>query len=232
MNASARHNALLHLIHPYTHHSYCLGDCLQLIIGISGATGVIYGIRLLEVLRSVDAIETHLIMTSTAKQTIVYETDYTVEQVSELASHVYKNQDVGAALASGSFRTDGMIIAPCSIKTLSGVAHSYAETLLVRAADVVLKERRRLVLLVRETPLHLGHLRLMTSVAEYGAVVMPPVPAFYTRPQTIDDIVSQTVSRVLDQFDIEADQLSRWKGLHEGFQAIQRPGKSGVEPEE
>ena len=192
---------------------------LQLIIGISGATGVIYGIRLLEALHQADGIETHLIITSAAKQTIVYETDYTIAQVSALASYVYNNRDIGAALASGSFRTDGMVIAPCSIKTLSGIANSYADNLLVRAADVVLKERRRLVLVMRETPLHLGHLRLMTAVAEYGAVLMPPLPAFYPRPQTIDDIVNQTVGRILDQFNIEANLFSPWRGLREGWQA-------------
>lgn len=189
---------------------------LQLIVGISGATGVIYGIRLLEALHHVDGIETHLIITSAAKQTIVYETDYTVAQVSALASTVYNNRDIGAALASGSFRTDGMVIVPCSIKTLSGIAHSYADNLLVRAADVVLKERRRLVLVLRETPLHLGHLRLMTAAAEYGAVLMPPVPALYPRPQTTDDIVNQTVGRILDQFDIETNLFSPWRGLREG----------------
>jgi 4-hydroxy-3-polyprenylbenzoate decarboxylase len=190
-----------------------LGGSLQLIIGISGATGVIYGIRLLEVLRLVEGVETHLIITSAAKQTIVYETDYTVAQVSALASHVYNNHDIGAAIASGSFRTAGMVVAPCSIKTLSGIANSYADNLLVRAADVVLKERRRLV------PLHLGHLRLMTAAAEYGAVLMPPLPAFYPRPQTIDDIINQTVGRILDQLDIETEIVSRWQGLRAGLQA-------------
>jgi 4-hydroxy-3-polyprenylbenzoate decarboxylase len=195
-------------------------------VGISGATGVIYGIRLLEVLHSIDTIETHLIITSAAKQTIVYETDYTIAQVSALASRVYNNRDIGAAIASGSFLTVGMVIAPCSIKTLSGIANSYADNLLVRAADVVLKERRRLVLVVRETPLHLGHLRLMTAATEYGAVLLPPLPAFYPRPQTIDDIVNQTVGRILDQFNIEADLFSRWNGLREGWQ-IKREDTKG-----
>ncbi|HEY7416857.1 MAG TPA: UbiX family flavin prenyltransferase [Ktedonobacteraceae bacterium] len=199
---------------------------MQLIVGISGATGVIYGIRLLEVLHSIDTIETHLIITSAAKQTIVYETDYTIAQVSALASRVYNNRDIGAAIASGSFLTVGMVIAPCSIKTLSGIANSYADNLLVRAADVVLKERRRLVLVVRETPLHLGHLRLMTAATEYGAVLLPPLPAFYPRPQTIDDIVNQTVGRILDQFNIEADLFSRWNGLREGWQ-IKREDTKG-----
>jgi flavin prenyltransferase len=188
---------------------------MRLIIGISGATGAIYGIRLLEVLQLVEDIETHLIITSAARQSIVYETDYTVAQVNALASVVHNNHDIGATISSGSFRTDGMVIAPCSIKTLSGIANSYADNLLIRAADVALKERRRLVLVVRETPLHLGHLRLMTAVVEYGAVLMPPVPAFYTRPRTIDDVINQTVGRILDQFGIETDLLSRWQGLRE-----------------
>ena len=192
---------------------------MRLIVGLSGATGVIYGIRLLEVLHQLNDIETHLIVTSTAKQTIAYETDYTATKVSALASVVYDNRDVGAALSSGSFRADGTVIIPCSIKTLSGIAHSYAENLLVRAADVTLKEHRRLVLAVRETPLHLGHLRLMTSVVEYGAVLMPPMPAFYTRPQALNDLINQTVGRILDQFAIETDLIPRWQGLREGLRA-------------
>lgn len=188
---------------------------MRLIVGISGATGAIYGIRLLEVLQSIDDIETHLIITSAAKQTIVYETEYTVAQINALASVVYNNHDIGAAISSGSFRTDGMVVVPCSIKTLSGIANSYDDSLLIRAADVTLKERHRMVLVVRETPLHLGHLRLMTAVVEYGAVLMPPVPAFYTRPQTVDDLVNQTVGRILDQFGIETSMLSRWQGLRE-----------------
>ena len=192
---------------------------MRLVIGISGATGAIYGIRLLEVLHLIDGIETHLIITSAARQSLSYETDYTVAQINALASVVHNNRDIGAALSSGSFRTDGMVIAPCSIKTLSGIANSYDENLLVRAADVTLKERRRLILLVRETPLHLGHLRLMTAVVEYGAVLMPPMPAFYTRPQTIDDLINQTVGRILDQFNIETDVLSRWQGLRQAMQS-------------
>jgi flavin prenyltransferase len=191
----------------------------RLIVGMSGATGVIYGIRLLEVLKATGEVETHMVMSSTAKQAIAYETDYTVAQVSALASVVYDARDVGAAISSGSFKTAGMAIAPCSIKTLSGIANSYDETLLVRAADVCLKERRRLVLVLRETPLHLGHLRLMAAAAEYGAVIMPPVPAFYVRPKTIDELVNQTVGRILDQFDIESDIFTRWQGLREGFRA-------------
>ena len=188
---------------------------MRIIVGITGATGIIYGIRLLEVLQSLDSIETHLIITSAAKQTIVYETNYTVAQVKALGSVVYDNHDIGAGISSGSFHTDGMVIVPCSIKSLSGIANSYDDNLLIRAADVTLKERRRLLLLVRETPLHLGHLRLMTAVVEHGAVLMPPVPAFYTRPQTIDDLVNQTVGHILDQFGIETALLSRWQGLRE-----------------
>jgi flavin prenyltransferase len=188
---------------------------MRLIVGITGATGAIYGIRLLEVLQLMDDVETHLIITNAARQSIVYETNYTVAQVNALASVVHNNHDIGASISSGSFRTDGMVIVPCSIKTLSGIANSFDDNLLIRAADVTLKERRRLVLAVRETPLHLGHLRLMTAVVEYGAVLMPPVPAFYTRPQTIDDLVNQTVGRILDLFGIETSMFSRWQGLRE-----------------
>lgn len=186
---------------------------MRLIVGLSGATGAIYGVRLLEVLRDAGGVETHLVMTAAAKQTIAYETAYTVPQVAAMASTVYSAQDVGAAISSGSFRTDGMVIVPCSIKTLSAIANSYDDNLLVRAADVHLKERRPVVLVVRETPLHLGHLRLMTAAIEYGAVIMPPVPAFYTRPSTVEDIVNQTVGRILDQFQIDAELFPRWHGL-------------------
>jgi 4-hydroxy-3-polyprenylbenzoate decarboxylase len=186
----------------------------RLVVGISGASGVVYGVRLLEVLRTIAGVETHLIMTNAARQTIAIETDHPVATVEALADQSYRPGDIAAALSSGSFRTTGMVVIPCSIKTLSGIASSYADNLLVRAADVVLKERRRLVLVVRETPLHLGHLRLMTRVAEMGAVVMPPVPAFYHRPQTIGEIIDQTVNRVLDTLDIEleADLFERWGG--------------------
>lgn len=190
----------------------------RVIIGISGATGTIYGVRLLEILQPVAEIETHLVMTSPGKQTLVYETDYTVKQVEALADHVYSDKDIGAAISSGSFRTAGMLIAPCSIKTLSNIANSDSSTLLTRAADVCLKERRKLILLLRETPLHLGHLRLMTQATEAGALIMPPVPAFYIRPKTLDDIVNQTVGRALDQLDlgdtITANLFERWVGLN------------------
>lgn len=188
----------------------------RLIIGISGASGVIYGVRMLEVLRGVPDIETHLIMSNAARQTLALETDLQLRDVQSLADVVHDARNIAASISSGSFKTAGMVILPCSMKTLSGIVHSYTDNLLTRAADVVLKERRRLVLCVRETPLHLGHLRMMTTAAELGAIVMPPVPAFYHRPQTLQDIVDQTVNRVIDQFDIEISQdlFTRWDGGH------------------
>jgi len=183
----------------------------RLIVGISGASGTTYGIRLLEVLRDTP-IETHLVMTDAAKQVAVLETGYTPEQVEALADVAYGNGEIDAPISSGSFRTLGMIVAPCSIKSLSAIAHSYNDTLLARAADVVLKERRKLVLMVRETPLHLGHLRLMAEVTEYGAVVLPPMPSFYHQPKTISDIVDQTVGKILDQFGLEHHLFRRWPG--------------------
>ena len=185
----------------------------RLIIGISGASGAIYAIRLLEVLRAVPNIETHLIISQAAKQTITAETDYTLQKVLSLSDVFYDHRDVGAAVSSGSFRTSGMIIVPCSIKTLSGIAHSYTDDLMTRAADVCLKERKPLLLCVRETPLHLGHLRLMTQAAEIGAQIVPLMPAFYHRPQSVDDIINQSVNRLCDQFGIELEQdlFERWK---------------------
>lgn len=186
----------------------------RLITGISGASGAIYGVRLLQILRDVPDVETHLVMSQAARQTLSLETDFSLRDVQALADVVHDARDIAASISSGSFKTAGMVILPCSIKTLSGIVNSYTDTLVTRAADVVLKERRPLVLCVRETPLHLGHLRLMTQAAELGAVIMPPVPAFYHRPQTIDEIVNQTVNRVLDQFDIELpdDLFTRWQG--------------------
>ena len=175
----------------------------RLIVGISGASGAIYGVRLLQVLRDVAGVETHLVMSQAARQTLSLETDLSLRDVQALADVVHDARDIAASISSGSFKTAGMVILPCSIKTLSGIVNSYTDTLVTRAADVVLKERRPLVLCVRETPLHLGHLRLMTQAAELGAVIMPPVPAFYHRPQTLDDVINQTVNRVLDQFDID-----------------------------
>ncbi|MDV5224890.1 UbiX family flavin prenyltransferase [Providencia rettgeri] len=186
----------------------------KLIIGLTGASGAIYGIRLLEVLKPVDHVETHLVMSAAARQTLSLETDYTVKDIQQLADHNYDSRDIAAAISSGSFRTAGMVIMPCTMKTLSGIVHSYTDTLVTRAADVVLKEGKKLVLGVRETPLHLGHLRLLVQAAEMGAVIMPPMPAFYHQPQTIQCIVDQTVNRVLDQFDIQLEQdlFTRWQG--------------------
>ncbi|KZR33554.1 MULTISPECIES: UbiX family flavin prenyltransferase [Enterobacter] len=186
----------------------------RLIVGISGASGAIYGVRLLQVLRDVAGVETHLVMSQAARQTLSLETDLSLRDVQALADVVHDARDIAASISSGSFKTAGMVILPCSIKTLSGIVNSYTDTLVTRAADVVLKERRPLVLCVRETPLHLGHLRLMTQAAELGAVIMPPVPAFYHRPQTLDDVINQTVNRVLDQFDIDLpeDLFVRWQG--------------------
>jgi 4-hydroxy-3-polyprenylbenzoate decarboxylase len=186
----------------------------RLIVGLSGASGIIYGIRLLEILRGVEEIETHLIISTAAKRTALLETDYTVEQIQALADKVYNFNDIAASISSGSYKTIGMVVIPCAIKTLSGIANSYNDNLILRAADVVLKDQRKLVLVLRETPLHLGHVRLMTQVIELGAIIMPPMPAFYHRPKTIDDIINQTVNRVLDLFDIELDQdlFSRWQG--------------------
>ena len=186
----------------------------RLIVGISGASGVIYGVRLLQVLRDVADVETHLVMSQAARQTLSLETDFSLRDVQALADVTHDARDIAASISSGSFQTLGMVILPCSIKTLSGIVHSYTDGLLTRAADVVLKERRPLVLCVRETPLHLGHLRLMTQAAEIGAVIMPPVPAFYHRPQSLDDVINQTVNRVLYQFAINLpeDLFARWQG--------------------
>ncbi|PLR34435.1 3-octaprenyl-4-hydroxybenzoate carboxy-lyase [Chimaeribacter coloradensis] len=186
----------------------------RLIIGISGASGAVYGVRLLQVLREVEGVETHLVMSNAARQTLALETDYALRDVQALADVVHDARDIAASISSGSFKTAGMVILPCSIKTLSGIVNSFTDSLVTRAADVVLKERRTLVLCVRETPLHLGHLRLMTQAAELGAVIMPPVPAFYHRPETVQEIVDQTVNRVLDQFGIELpdDLFERWQG--------------------
>lgn len=181
----------------------------RLIIGITGATGIIYGVRLLELLRDTD-IQTHLIVSRAGDMTRVQELDISAQQLRQLATVSYPINDVGAALSSGSFRTFGMVIAPCSVRTLAELANGVTTSLLTRAADVVLKERRRLVLLVRETPLHAIHLRNMLTVTEAGAIVMPPVPAFYTLPKSIDEMVTNTVCRVLDLFDIDVGRLQRW----------------------
>lgn len=187
----------------------------RIIIGLTGASGVAYGIRLLDVLRSVADVETHLIVSAVAKQTLALETSYSLRDVQAMADVVYDDRDIAAAISSGSFITSGMIIMPCSIKTLSGIANSYNDTLITRAADVVLKEKRKLILGVRETPLHLGHLRLMTNVVEIGAILFPPMPAFYNQPKTVQDIIDQTVNRILDQYGITLPQtlFTRWQGI-------------------
>lgn len=184
----------------------------RLVIGISGASGAVYGIRLLEVLAQRAEVETHLVITRTARLVITQETDHTVAQVEALADHVYAPDDLTASIASGSFATSGMLVAPCSIKSLSAIANSYAADLVSRAADVTLKEGRPLVLVVRETPLHLGHLRLMARAAEIGAVIFPPVPAFYGRPQSVAEIVDTAVGRVLARLGIENALYTRWEG--------------------
>ena len=186
---------------------------VKLIVGISGASGVIYGIRLLEFLSKNQAIETHLVITEAGELNIRYETNWKVEDIKSLANFSYDVHDLGAPLSSGSFKTDGMVIAPCSVKTMSALANSYAENLLLRAGDVTLKERRRLVLLVRETPLHLGHLRNMERLSEMGAIIMPPVPAFYHRPTTVEDIIDHTIGKILDILGIEHNLFHRWSGL-------------------
>src|ERR1041385_600562 len=183
----------------------------RLVVGISGASGTVYGIRLLEILKKTD-IETHLVMSKSAEMTMVYETDMKPKEVRALASVVHPPADIGASISSGSFKTIGMIVVPCSIKTMSEIATGVTPTLVSRAADVVLKEKRRLVLAVRETPLHVGHLRTMTTLAEMGAVVAPIVPAFYNKPKSVDDIVNHTVGRLLDLLGIETKLVKRWEG--------------------
>lgn len=182
----------------------------KLIVGVSGATGAIYGVRILETLSKVDDVETHLVLTKAGKMTIQVETPFSVKDVEAMADVVHDINNVGASISSGSFRTAGMVIAPCSMKSMSSIAHSLGGDLLVRAADVVLKERKKLVLVARETPLHLGHLEAMVALTRMGAVIFPPVPAFYHRPKTLDDVINQTVTRVLDQFDIDVQLFHRW----------------------
>lgn len=184
-----------------------------LIVGITGASGAIYGIRLLEVLSSIQNVETHLIVSEAAEAIIKYETGRSIEDVKELASFSYDIRDMGAQISSGSFKTDGMIVAPCTVKTMSAIANSYSENLLIRVGDVTIKERRQLLLLVRETPLHIGHIRNMEKLCEMGAIIMPPVPAFYHKPQTIQDIVDHTVGKMLDMFGIEHTLFQRWSGI-------------------
>lgn len=184
----------------------------RIIVGISGASGIIYGVRLLEVLKQMDGVETHLILTHGARLTLSHETDFNSKDIENLSDVVHSQDNLAACVSSGSFKTEGMVVAPCSMKSLSMIAHSIDDNLLVRAADVVLKERRKLILIVRETPLHLGHLRQMTAVTEMGGIILPPVPSFYHAPKTIDDIVNQTVGKTLDQLDIEHNLFERWPG--------------------
>ncbi len=184
----------------------------RIAIGISGASGAIYGIRFLELLRGLAGVESHLIISDAARRTIVEETDYSLRDVEALATRRYSNKDIGATLASGSFKTDGMVVVPCSIKTAAAIAHCLADTLIARAADVTLKEGRRLILVVRESPLHLGHLRVLTALAEMGAVLLPPMPAFYNRPKQIDDLITHTLARVLDRLGLPHTLVPEWQG--------------------
>ena len=184
----------------------------RIIVGISGASGVIYAVKLLQVLQPLPNVETHLIISTSATLTIGLETDYTSADVAALADKTYRFKDIAASIASGSFKTDAMIVVPCSMKTLAGIAYSFSDNLLLRAADVTLKDRRKLLIVPRETPLHLGHLRTMVALTEMGAIIAPAMPAFYHKPKTIDDIVTQTVNRLLDLLDIElpTDLFKRW----------------------
>ncbi len=184
----------------------------RLVVGVSGATGVVYAVRLLQVLKAVPDVETHLVLSAPARRTLAEETDVSPKDLEECAAAVYDNRDIGAAVASGSFRTAGMALVPCSMKTLSAVAHCYSDTLIARAADVTLKERRPLVAVVRETPLHVGHLKLMVALAEMGGVILPPMPAFYHRPQTVEDIVDHTVARILDHLGVAHALVPEWTG--------------------
>ena len=188
---------------------------MRLIVGMSGASGVIYGVRLLEALKKESDAETHLILSDSAKININLETEWSVKDVQALADHVHSNRDIAATIASGSFQTAGMIVVPCAIKTLSAIANSYADSLIVRAADVILKERRRLVLVPRETPLHTGHCELLYKASQLGAIIAPPMPAHYIKPQSIDDLVNHHVGRILDLFDIDSAFVQRWQGLRE-----------------
>ena len=185
---------------------------MRLIVGMSGASGVIYGVRLLEALKAKSNVETHLVMSDSAKMNINLETDWSAKDVLALADHVYSNRDIAASIASGSFETDGMIVAPCAIKTLSAITNSYADSLIVRAADVVLKECRRLVLVPRETPLHTGHCELLFRASQLGAIIAPPMPAHYIKPQTIDDLINHHTGRILDLFSIDCGFVKRWNG--------------------
>lgn len=199
---------------------------MRLVVGISGSSSPIYGIRTLEALADA-GVETHLVISRGAQRTIALETTWTIKKVQALAAVVYDEQDMAAAISSGSFHTDGMVVAPCSMKTVSAIAYSFVTDLLIRAADVTLKEGRKLVLVPRETPLHLGHLRNLVRAAEIGAVILPPVPAFYHTPKTIDDLINQTVGKVLDQFNVPHTLFRRWTGAPEGRARRRRKGRKG-----
>ncbi len=194
----------------------------RVVIGLSGASGAIYGIRFLELLRAMSDVETHLVVSDAAKRTIAEETDWAVKDVLALAGHRHDNRDIGATIASGSFKTDGMVIVPCSIKTAASIAHCLADNLMTRAADVTLKEGRPLILVVRETPLHLGHLRVLTALAEMGAVILPPMPAFYNRPKQIEDLVDHTLARVLDRLGLPQRLVTEWQGTNRRSDPPQR----------
>jgi 4-hydroxy-3-polyprenylbenzoate decarboxylase len=186
---------------------------MRLIIGISGSSGVIYGIRMLEMLRAFDEVETHLVMSRYGRLNIELETDYSPKEVEALADEVHGDRNQAASISSGSFGVDGMIVAPCSMKSLSAIVHSYADSLLVRAADVCLKERKQLVLMPRETPLHTGHCKLLYEASQLGAIIAPPMPAFYNKPESLDDMINHNVARVLDLFNLDTGQLKRWQGI-------------------
>ncbi len=190
-------------------------NVFKLIIGITGTTGVIYGIRLLETVAKMEDVETHLVISENGELNIRNETNWNIRDVKKLAKYTYGIDEIGARIASGSFRCNAMVVAPCSMKTLGALANSYSSNLLIRAGDVMLKERKPLILLARETPLHLGHLRNMVAITEAGAIIMPPVPAFYGKPKTIDDIVNHTVGRIMDILGLEHHLFTRWEGLSE-----------------
>ena len=194
----------------------------RIVVGLSGASGAVYGIRFLELLRALPGVETHLVVSDPAKRTIVEETDWAVKDVEALATRRYDNKDIGATIASGSFKTDGMVIVPCSVKAAASVAYGLADNLLTRAADVTLKEGRPLVLVVRETPLHLGHLRVLTALAEMGAIILPPMPAFYHRPKQIEDLVDHTLARLLDRLGLPQDLVPEWRGTNRRADPPQR----------
>lgn len=190
------------------------GGSLRLIVGVTGASGAVYPLRLLERLRNQPEIETHLILSRAGEKTLYLETGKKAQDLKALATHTWALEDIAAPIASGSFRTDGMVIAPCSINTMSAIAHGITSNLMIRSADVVLKERRQLVLMVRETPFHLGHLRTMTELAEMGAIIAPPIPAFYNHPETIMDLVDSNIDRVLDHLGVPDDAVRRWNGVN------------------